>query len=470
MKHYALEVICGQADIKRANEQNKQNFKSRKRITRIPLAPPLILHRAVQLINSPVWRQAMVGIIALTGRRPVEVCYTAQFKRSPKPGHVRVMGLAKKRDKGDDCVIDLPVDIDPKIVIEAHKRVKRNPEVIAMINDAISGVKPHLQRDAIDKKFNKPLNRVVVSNFGGILLPRYDETDPNCRALRSAYVAIQLAREIAQSGIDDPDPSLEHDYACEILGHEESGGATPRYRGFVIVSIGDWERKKSRYLASIAGKSPSKSPTEPPKLVKKNLQIHAVDLEKFNELATHFEGQHHRDIFQFCVDAAMEKLSTKNENPPTENTAPDTMNVQEIVNQAVATALANLAPTPQETPQQTPQQTPKKPGKNLESMPKNELFSGKKIDGSAHEKLRRWAVAITIFNERQPVIEDRWLIGTALLKAVSGINGQIIGRWIAAQDWIARHNDAFLAGASMHHNKVNHRGVIARDILWDLVP
>jgi hypothetical protein len=87
-----------------------------------------------------------------------------------------------------------------------------------------------------------------------------------------------------------------------------------------------------------------------------------------------------------------------------------------------------------------------------------------KSAGAIDEKLMRCFAAIKTHNSTVATSnDDRWYVGNAVLRELSGCNGQVIAKWLETHnDEVKSHNEAY--GLGQYHNK-RHKGKSITDVV-----
>jgi hypothetical protein len=117
----------------------------------------------------------VVGIMGLTGRRPIEVLKTASFERV-NPHHLLFSGQAKtKNSPNSRHSFIIPVLADPDLIIEALSYIRTLIPVSSWENDLISST----INSSLLKRV-RLLEHCISSN---------EHLSLNCRSLRAIYVA-----------------------------------------------------------------------------------------------------------------------------------------------------------------------------------------------------------------------------------------------------------------------------------------
>lgn len=154
-----------------------------------------LLNLAKMLLDSGSYIDVGLGLMLLTGRRPVEIFKTASFALDPTPYHVVFSGQAKTRDREEGKqAYSIPVFTEPSSIIHALERLR-----------SMRDFSESTERD-IHNRVSKTLNERFKKTFGPFL-PGSKPTH-----LRSLYAT--LAYETFA-----PEGHYFPSYAADILGH-----------------------------------------------------------------------------------------------------------------------------------------------------------------------------------------------------------------------------------------------------------
>jgi hypothetical protein len=147
-----------------------------------------ITARAAQLIESDRPLDIAAGLLALTGRRPIEILKTARFELTGDQNTVMFSGQAKSIELRP---IEIPTLIDAKRITAALERLRDGLPL------------QHADNTAVNRQTAKQLGQIVRRHFSEDLVPK---------DLRDVYLdAAYNARK--------PEVS-RWAYAAEILGHD----------------------------------------------------------------------------------------------------------------------------------------------------------------------------------------------------------------------------------------------------------
>jgi hypothetical protein len=154
-----------------------------------------LLNLAKSLLDSSSYIDIGLGLMLLTGRRPVEVFKTGNFTDDPTPYHVVFSGQAKTRDREEgQQPYSIPVFAEPTTIIHALAKLR-----------SLRDFSNSSERD-IHNRVSKTLNERFKKTFG----PFLPESKPT--HLRSLYAT--LAYEAFA-----PEGHYFPSYAADILGH-----------------------------------------------------------------------------------------------------------------------------------------------------------------------------------------------------------------------------------------------------------
>lgn len=252
-EHPALRYLRVPTDMKVAYERRKRESVAENLKTRVELHYDNLILRACDLINAAGYLKITLGLIMLTGRRPVEVLKQGKFyyahdvdraiaevelseerklDRVNSPEEIAALiselgdcdyllfsGQAKTRDSKDAAKVPFPIPVltDPVRVLEAITRLRTDKAKFA-----------DLSNDEIHSRSNKELNGKISGakhpKIFGDLIPA-DKC--SCKGLRGAYA--QIAYEL----FGEPTGMAITLYFSRILGHSEnSTDVASHYLGF----------------------------------------------------------------------------------------------------------------------------------------------------------------------------------------------------------------------------------------------
>jgi hypothetical protein len=169
----------------------------------IPLDPEAFIQTALDLLASDRYLEKGMGLMALTGRRPAEIFFSASFslpkKKSPFPALIFSGQLKTRHAPGTSFEpYPIPVLAEPKKIIQALDRLR--------------SLKSFPNPDAVNTTTSPQLPKYVSHAFGSLDQP----WKPG--HLRSAYAAICCHRF-------KPKNMTEDIFIAEILGHKLLPGA-----------------------------------------------------------------------------------------------------------------------------------------------------------------------------------------------------------------------------------------------------
>jgi len=184
----------------------------------IPLDPEAFIQTALDLLASDRYLEKGMGLMALTGRRPAEIFFSASFslpkKKLPFPALIFSGQLKTRHAPGTSFEpYPIPVLAEPKKIIQALDRLR--------------SLKSFPSPDAVNTTTSPQLPKYVSHAFGSLDQP----WKPG--HLRSAYAAICCHRF-------KPINMTEDIFIAEILGHKLLPGATAlsvgqSYKDFYVV-------------------------------------------------------------------------------------------------------------------------------------------------------------------------------------------------------------------------------------------
>ena len=174
------------------------------------------LKTTIKLLQSENPHELTVGLLAASGRRPIEVLVRGSFEEETKipkylkPGYfLKFTGQAKKRD------YDIPEDerteyrigvlVPASLFLEAIERFDKMPESVEikdfLNNEEEKGTSPEEINKKIEDKRGNSLRRVIEKEFN--LLPLRDgHKKINAISLRAAYLRLITERDCPKN-IDD---------------------------------------------------------------------------------------------------------------------------------------------------------------------------------------------------------------------------------------------------------------------------
>ena len=462
------------------------------------------METTLKLLQSDDPHELAVGLIAASGRRPVEILvrgsFTLAVKLPPylKSGYfVNFRGQAKKRD------YDIPLDerveyrigvlVPAELFLHAFKRFRNLPEVKELLDlvraESQKGTDPEAINDMIDSRRGNSLRRVVSQEFSSFLPARFGDTELNNKSLRAIYVRLVTDRDCPKNIADllwasrsvghfidekKPDDSqLRH--LLTTLGYSDyyADSAVP----FIESPQKPTREKAAQIRAFNSDVEIVKHLQEKWDLPNQQTVIHHL-IEKANQIEK-LERQlmeSQSKIAQLELEREQSRAQSETQLPPQPQAevSPNDDTLEAKIEAMVAKALQKHLPQ-QVTPVPTPQSDepvatvtkavkskPEQPEKDWESIPSEELKQSR-VRGATDERIYRAFKAACDYNDAQPSNDQRWFIGNVTLRDLSGCNGMLVKDWITRhQVSIEDHNHKY--GLGQYHNK-RHKGVEVGDVI-----
>ena len=409
---------------------------------------------------------------ARTGRRPHEILARATFTAvKGKEYVVKFSGQGKKR--GEKPVFEIPVLFPARYIVERLKHLRADAGMKSLLLEIEQEFKSTIRQNVeLDKRRNGSLNRVVREYFGGqkngdvILELRGDDPNRNNKALRAAYAALVTERDCS-GGV-----GAKIIFASRLLGHFQSQNESDRDLNKLGVTVGylDYVIKKPVPLMPAPKQEPIKQvrafessyesilqlqkewnlPNQQ-EVVIRLLEPHEKDAALRNELleARSKNAELEAKITELEAQIAQLQVEETSDMTPQQTTPFDPAAFKDEILTAVAGMLQAQFATQGKNQQHFPQPTVVTQAKpavqkeevDWESKSHAELWATK-ASGTATEKIRRSYQAITAYNDTIATGDnDRLAITNLALRALSGVNGLVVGEWIKAHaDEIISHN------------------------------
>ena len=484
------------------------------------LEPQSFLEAVGKLLTSDDYKELAVGIIAATGRRPSEVLLRGDFtpakttdllfpENQPITHWLMFSGQVKKRRNTATEKYPIATLFPSDFIIKSVKRLRRMPEVVEQIKAIEVELKPLIadinakytkpeERDyqialeknkAVDDKFETVTNRIVKAVLPKVLEVRHGKSAITRSSLRAAYACLAVARDC---------PSGKNDllWASRLLGHKEEGGdlrallTTAGYFDYYIekeATVPLLDEPKAEATAVWRGYI---SDVNEVRAFQEKFDTgnHPETFHKIWELAKEAMEARERKLFDKVEEVEAQK---KEEVSPVVNKEELLSEVSQMIDDKLASILekiesianpvsvptptptaTELAPIPTPTPTVTvatsttiesaPVTAPEKPWVNTAT----EDLKGKKIPGSAEEKIRRAVQAIFNYNDyTAPLNNERWFIGVRSIQDLSGCNYAPIKKFIDDYStMIADHNAKY--GLSNQHNKKHTKPISEIILNW----
>ena len=166
------------------------------------------LEATVKLLESNDPYELAVGLIAASGRRPIEVLVRGNFEESTQipeyltPGYfVDFTGQAKKDDyeASEAYSYRIGVLVPASSFIKAFRKFRECPEIIELLNLVETSTEPPEKVNSIieDRRGNC-LRRVCKRSFKGVQ-KRNGDLELNLKSLRAMYVCLITERDCPKS-------------------------------------------------------------------------------------------------------------------------------------------------------------------------------------------------------------------------------------------------------------------------------
>lgn len=487
LKHYVL-LLCG-LDRKDWEARNETSRVS-DRVTTInddgsigiEIKPDEYIEITAKLLESDNPHELAVGLIAATGRRPHEILARGKFTTIEGESYqVNFEGQGKKR--GEKPVFKISTLFPSGYIIERLKKLRNDADLKALIARAANESPRDIsaQNKVIEDSRGNSLRRVVQEYFGGkedkqpLLNFRHGQEQNDCKALRAACAALVTERDCVGS------IGAKMYFAAQFLGHITPGEkisdsdlkhitTTIGYSDYYVTENVPFPDAPEREKSSSVKLSISNN--EALKILRDELKLNSVN----EVVCTLIENQNlvmklQKELAQAnrkIDELEAEKNKLNQDIQAMEVTEVQTITVSKDELEALIDARleAKLNQLPEVTvkPKQVKKVAPKPvKAEDLELIPSEDLRNMKSSDVS-DEKLTRCFNAIKTYNSSVATTsDDRWYIGNAVLRELSGCNGQVIAKWLEAHnDEVVSHNEAYELG--QYHNK-RHKGQSISDVV-----
>ena len=460
--------------------------------------PATYLETASKLLLASDPHQIAVGLIAVTGRRPIEMLARGKFTAESealdylKPEYqIHFSGQAKKRDynvpESEKASFTISTLVPAQFVLDAFKRLRKMPES----KDLLQVIKSHgddyrKANDEIHSRRNKSLNRVVKEYFNPVLPARYGEDEDACKTLRAAYLTLATER-------DRPKHINALLFASRLAGHfVDTDKVSDSDLNHLLTTLGYFDY----YVDGQVNFAPTPEKFKGEEV--KQVRAFASDYELVKKLQEEWNLPNQQAVLKALIEKSDQvneleqkllksqaqikelegRIMQQVETPqPTEQ---HTEELGDTVKRLVAEALRELLPSAQVQAQAIPQPQPQpqlqarpqsqlqpgKPEKDWESVPSEELRQTKER-GAAEEKCRRAYVAITSYNDAQTELNNKWAVGVRSIQDLAGVNHAVASRWVGQYGMpINDHNIKHSLG-QFHNQRHGKNGVkIGNVINW----
>lgn len=445
------------------------------------------LETTLKLLNSDDPHELAVGLIAASGRRPIEILVRGSFEIEEKlPAYlkkgyfVKFSGQAKKRDYSAEERSEYRIGLlVPATTFLGHfKRFREMPETVELLDYLASetekGVEPEIINGNIEDRRGNSLRRVVTREFSFLPL-RHGDTEINNKTLRAVYVCLVTDR-------DCPRNIVSLLWAGRAVGHFiDTKKPDDSQLKNLLTTLGYFDY----YPDSVVTFPGMQNQSDNQKLGK--VSAFKSDIETLRKLQVEWQLPNQQSVIARLIELSLqaksldEKVIDAQSKCETENTTEmKDMNGKEdlktMVKDLVTESLRELLPQFQQaTPKpsiesnieaenltktlnkQTVSET------DIEEMSSEELRKSK-VRGVADEKIRRSFLAICEYNDKQTENNLRWFVGNQTLRQLSGSNGQLISDWIGRHKLLVEdHNNKY--GLGMYHNK-RHKQQISEVVSW----
>ena len=456
------------------------------------------LETTIKLLQSDDPHELAVGLVAASGRRPVEILVRGSFTQATelpeylKPGYfVNFRGQAKKRDydvpEDERVEYRIGVLVPAEFFLAAFGRFREMPETKELLDylktETGKGTDPEAINDAIDSRRGNSLRRVVKREFDNFLPARHGETELNNKALRAVYVRLITDR-------DCPKNIADLLWASRAVGHfiDESKPDDSNLRHLVTtLGYSDYYADSEVIYLTIPTKSTEKT---------SQLRVLNSDVEIVKQLQNELDLPNQQSVIHYLIkkasrvenlerqlmEAQTEIAKLKEEKtqvqeiqpqsqqqPVTSAPQPQDLDLQSLIRLLITEELQKVLPQPQQQPvteaplaQAQSKVKPEQPEKDWQSVPSEELRNSK-ARGASDERIYRAFKAVCDYNDQAPSNDQRWFIGNVTLRDLSGCNGMLV------KDWMERHHQSvddhnLKYGLGQYHNK-RHRNIDVVDVV-----
>lgn len=441
------------------------------------------IETTIKLLQSNDAHEIAVGLIAASGRRPIEILSLAKFtlKKTFKdfPAdvldkvqdlnieyYVNFSGQAKRDEYhlSDDEKLKYPIGllVPTNVFMDAFKKLRSTPEsleITAMVNrELASGISYEEVNAKVENYRGNSLRRVARREFD-FLPPKEGEDNVCSKSLRAAYVKLITERDCPKS-IDDllwASRSVGHfvDTNSPDKGKLSDLLTTLSYRYYYVdspVPFAIAEKKQSEATQAI--------------------HVFKSDVAVLDEIQAIAQLQNRQQTFRYILSKAnkaeariqkadakiaeleskISELETLNKQlleeketmviTPVQNIDADDLKalIKEEVDKAVEKAVSALQLQPA-TPKavETAFSTSTKDDIDWQSKEHEELWKSKAA-GASTEKIRRSFNAIADYNDTVATGDnDRIAITNQALRDLSGCNGLLV------RDWIEKHRNEIIS-------------------------
>jgi len=444
------------------------------------------LETTSRLLTSTDPHELAVGLIAASGRRPVEILARGRFAISTElpeyltPGYfLNFKGQAKKRDydlsQAERTEYRIGVLVAGEIFVKAFNRFRRMPETKELLEllkaENKKGTDPETINDMIESRRGNSLRRVVSREFGSFLPARFGDAEVNNKSLRAAYVRLITDR-------DCPKNIADLLWASRSVGHFiDTENPDDNQLRHLLTTLGYYDYYTNTEVLFMPAEA-----VKPRAEKSASIRANQADAETIKHLQEKWNLPNQQAVITQLLNSLEELATVKaqlleaeakikqiEEEPQMTNGITEDLRVlvEQMVEQKVAEAIAEALPQSQAKTASKSKAEPKPKEVDevdYEGIPSEEL-KGMKSGGAAREKLRRSFLAICNYNDHQPSNDDRWVINNQALRQLSGCNGMLVKEWMSEhQISIDDHNNKY--GLGLYHNKCHKQQVINDVVSW----
>lgn len=499
LRHYYFKAI-GIADINWNGDEGINAKAGEKKLEALTGKKEILVDEYLDVIcrllksNHP--HELAVGLIAASGRRPIEILALAEFtkKKSFKdlpagvldkaPNlnvdyYVNFSGQAKRRDSGLEAEEKLKYPIGLLVpadaFLNAFNRLRSLPEcleITALVNKELAnGNTQEKIVELIENRRGNSLRRIVQSEFS-FIPAKEDEKNVSSKSLRAVYAKLITDRDCPQT-IDDllwASRSIGHFIDTESPDKNKLNdlSTTLNYRyyftnsrvEFINVEVPPIEKEKTyrafesdiNQLKEIAYKLGFSNQQQSIRYLL-NQAAKADKLQaKIDKLEAQLQEKNKEVENMSTVIPASTQLFQTAVTPEAEITPQLSESIKREIQSQLREALKDIQfPTPEIKTEVKPEEkTDSKPqikqsDIDWEGMSNQELWNTKK-SGASTEKIRRSFLAVTSYNSQLANGDNlpKIAITNQVLRDLSRCNGQLVAEWMRLHsDEIITHNETY---------------------------
>lgn len=211
-------MTAGKNALQKRNDNYKMSVKKRN-VTDFPAQMiNKFIETSISLLNRESYAQQVAGVVALTGRRPIEILLTGKFSDS-KEGWLKFSGQAKTKGRGDIGEYEIPAfpGVTAGRLNEVLDSIRSKKNFDEMTSVPKGKILSQVVHDNVSGHLSTTTKRAFYSLLGDISI--YD--------LRALWCAIQAHLQ---------QPNNVDKFYSDMLGHAEKDGATQlSYRDFRVI-------------------------------------------------------------------------------------------------------------------------------------------------------------------------------------------------------------------------------------------